>query len=140
MGDDAFAFGLYAKMVADIGGAHDGQEGVPREVDGLGAGLIWFPGTGAGGTHGYQFLLITLVAGAITRCLLLGWVAVVAHTNNTGYTRMSEAVRRTGHAPPAPISPAPNPGVAPMPKDSDTRQPGSHVPSRITSDWCGCSI
>jgi hypothetical protein len=72
MGDDAFAFGLYAKVVADIGGGHDGQEGVPREVDGLGAGLIWFPGTGAGGTHGCQFLLITLVAGAITRCLLRG--------------------------------------------------------------------
>jgi len=28
----------------------------------------------------------------------VGWVAVVAHTNNTGYMRMSEAVRRTGSA------------------------------------------
>jgi MFS family permease len=28
----------------------------------------------------------------------VGWVAVVAHTNNTGYVRMSEAVRRTGSA------------------------------------------
>jgi hypothetical protein len=72
MGDDALAFGLHAKVVADNGGAHDGDNGVPREVDGLGARLIWFPGTGAGGTHGYQFLLITLVACAITRCLLPG--------------------------------------------------------------------
>jgi hypothetical protein len=72
VGDDALAFGLHTKVIADNGGAHDGAKGVPREVDGLGARLIWFPGTGAGGTHGYQFLLITLVAGAITRCLLPG--------------------------------------------------------------------
>jgi hypothetical protein len=59
-------------MSADHGRAHDGEEGVPREVNGLGAGLIWFPGTGAGGTHGYQFSLITHDAGSVTRRLLPG--------------------------------------------------------------------
>ena len=41
------------------------------EVDGLGARLIWFPGSGsgAGGAHGYQFSLITHDACAVTRRL-----------------------------------------------------------------------
>jgi len=59
VGDDAFAFGLYPKMGAGHVGAHDGDDGIPREVDCLCARLIWFPGTGAGGAHGYQFSLIT---------------------------------------------------------------------------------
>jgi hypothetical protein len=56
-------------VAADLGGAHDGDEGVPREVDRLGAQLIWFPGSGAGGSHGYQFSLITHDACAVTRRL-----------------------------------------------------------------------
>ena len=71
MGDDAFAFGLHAKVGAYVGRAHNGGNGIACEVNGLGARLIWFPGTGAGGTHGYQFSLITLVAGTVTRCLLI---------------------------------------------------------------------
>jgi hypothetical protein len=70
VGDDTFAFGLYTAVLADVGRSHDGHDGVAREVDGLGAGLIWFPGTGAGATHGYQFSLITHAAGAVTRRLL----------------------------------------------------------------------
>jgi hypothetical protein len=74
MGHDTFAIGLDTKVGADIGRADDGGKGISREVDRLGARLIWFPGTGAGagGTHGYQFSLITLVAGTVTRCLLAG--------------------------------------------------------------------
>jgi hypothetical protein len=72
MGHDAFAIGLNTEVGADIGWADDGDNSVTSEVDRLGARLIWFPGTGAGRTHGYQFSLITLVAGAITRCLLPG--------------------------------------------------------------------
>jgi hypothetical protein len=71
MGHDSFAIGLDTKVGADIGRADDGDKGISREVDRLGARLIWFPGTGAGGTHGYQFSLITLVAGTVTRCLLI---------------------------------------------------------------------
>src|SRR5207247_2561725 len=59
VGDDAFALGLHAEMVAGLGGTDDGDKRVPREVHGLGAGLVWFPGSGAGGTHGSQFSLIT---------------------------------------------------------------------------------
>jgi len=51
MGDDTLALGLHAEVAADIGGARDGNDGVPREVDGLGARLVWFPGSGTGGTH-----------------------------------------------------------------------------------------
>ena len=88
-------------MTADFGGAHDGGYGVPREVYGLGARLVWFPGSGAAGTHGYQFSLITQDAGAVTRRLCDGQgvrVAAVAVTKNTGYMRLSEAMRRTGTA------------------------------------------
>ncbi|MGD0607419.1 MAG: hypothetical protein ABSA53_28025 [Streptosporangiaceae bacterium] len=62
MGHDAFAIGLDTQVGTDIGRADDGGKGVSREVDRLGAGLVWFPGTGAGRTHGYQFSLITLFA------------------------------------------------------------------------------
>jgi hypothetical protein len=72
MSDDAFAIGLDTTVNTDIGRADDGDNGVAREVDRLGARLIWFPGAGAGGTHGYQFSLITLFAGTVTRCLLPG--------------------------------------------------------------------
>jgi hypothetical protein len=56
MGDEAFALGLHSAVIADRGGAHDGDDGVPGEVDGLGAGLVWFPGSGADGTHGSHIL------------------------------------------------------------------------------------
>jgi hypothetical protein len=69
VGDDAFAFCLHAEVVADLSGAHDGDDSIPREVDGLGARLIWFPGSGAGGAHGYQFSLMTHDACAVTRRL-----------------------------------------------------------------------
>ncbi len=89
-------------MTADFGGAHHGGDGVPREIDGLGAGLVWFPGSGAGRAHGYQFSLITQDARAR---LPAGWtdgqgvrVAAVLTTKNTGYMRLSEAMRRTGTA------------------------------------------
>jgi hypothetical protein len=98
VGDDAFAFGLHTEVLADVGRAHDGDDGVPREVNGLGAGLIWFPGAGAGATHGYQFSLITHAAGAVTRRLVPSLLAALATTKNTGYMWMSEAMRRTGSA------------------------------------------
>ena len=99
MGDDAFAIRLHAEVVADLGGAHDGDDGVPREVDRLGARLIWFPGAGAGGAHGYQFSLITHDACAVTRRIWRnGRVAALPTTKNTGYMRLSEAMRRTGGA------------------------------------------
>jgi len=100
--DDAFALGLYPEMAADLVGAHDGDDGVPREIHGLGARLIWFPGSGTGGTHSYQFSLITHDASAVARRFRQRpkrvAVAAVAVTKNTGYMRMSEAMRRTGNA------------------------------------------
>src|SRR5207248_2689865 len=109
---DAFALGLHAEVGANLG-AVDGQR-VPREVHGLGARLVWFPGSGAGGAHNYQFSLITQHEGADTR-RLGPWarrvsegvqgvsmgvqgvrVAALANSKNTGYMRLSEAMRRTG--------------------------------------------
>src|SRR5207248_8896171 len=71
------------------------DDGVPRQVDSLGAGLVWFPGAGTGGTHGYQFSLTAQDVGVRGP---RPQVAALADTNNTGYMRLSEAMRRTGGA------------------------------------------
>jgi hypothetical protein len=42
-------------MVADLTGPGDFLNGAPREVNCLGASLIWFPAS----AHDYQFSLIT---------------------------------------------------------------------------------
>jgi hypothetical protein len=55
VGDHAFAFGEYADMVADLTGPGDCLNCGPREVNSLGASLIWFPAS----AHDYQFSLIT---------------------------------------------------------------------------------
>ena len=99
MRDDAFAIGLHAEVLAYLGGADDRDDGVPREVDGLGARLVWFPGAGAGGAHGSPILTHHAGYGAVTcryatRARSPQWPA----TKNTGYMRMSEAMRRTGRA------------------------------------------
>src|SRR6202042_2059222 len=52
----------------------------------------------AGRTHGHRFSLITVAAALITCCRGDVALAAVAQTNNTGYMRMSEALRRTGSA------------------------------------------
>jgi MFS family permease len=80
-------------------GAHGLGDGGPREVDGVRAGLVWLPG--ACRTHGYQFSPITQCLGCGDRYPLVVAkvrVAALATTKNTGYMRMSEALRRTGNA------------------------------------------
>jgi MFS transporter len=83
---------------ADLSGPDDGDQCVAREVYGLGGRLVWFPGSGAGGTHGSQFSLIAQHERADTRRFADGRVAALANSKNTGYMWLSEAMRRTGGA------------------------------------------
>src|SRR6202030_2329780 len=98
VGHDAFAVGEHLEVLAHLVGPHDLGDGAPGEVNGLGTGLIRFLGAGADRTHGHRFSLITVAAALITCCRGDVALAAVARTNNTGYMRMSEALRRTGSA------------------------------------------
>ena len=60
-------------MLAHAGGTDDLLDGGAREVDGLGAGLVWFPGAGgAGRAHDHQSSLITRAAVLVTRSSMRG--------------------------------------------------------------------